>query len=112
MKKNGTFPARFCVKINGRILSIEGGANASYLNTVIFYRTCVVDNIMDSTKALETTGNFRLKGFQDLNGSIRLQGSLSLCAFDGCNNARTVYSSLFTIFTGLLLTLYITCYYY
>ncbi|CAF4904975.1 unnamed protein product [Rotaria sp. Silwood1] len=56
--KNGTFPVRFCVKISGRILSIDGNANASYLNTVIYYRTCVVDNIMESTKSLETSGNF------------------------------------------------------
>jgi hypothetical protein len=111
MGKNGTFPARFCVKITGRILSIEGDANASYLNTIIYYRTCVVDNIMESTKALETSGNFRLKGFQNLNGSIRLQGFMSLCSFDGCNNAQTLYSSVLIMITGLLLTLYISHYY-
>jgi len=93
-------------------LSIEGGANASYLNTVIYYRTCVVDNIMESTKSLETSGNFRLKNFQNVNGSIRLQGFMSLCAFDGCNIARTLYSSLTTIIIGLLLTFYISHYYY
>jgi hypothetical protein len=89
-------------------LSIDGGANASYLNNVIYYRTCVVDNIMESTKALETSGNFRLKNFQNLNGSVRLQGFMSLCAFDGCNTAQTLYSSLRTIITGLLLTMYIS----
>ncbi|CAF3155150.1 unnamed protein product [Rotaria socialis] len=107
--KNGTFPARFCVKINGRVLSVDSDANASYLNTVIYYRTCVVDNIMESTKLLETSGNFRLKGFQDLNGSIRLQGSMSLCAFDGCNKARSLHSSLLMASIGLLLSIY---YYY
>jgi hypothetical protein len=112
MGKNGTFPARFCVKISGRILSMDGAANTSYLNTVIYYRTCVVDNIMESTKALETSGNFRLKGFQNINGSIRLQGSMSLCSFDGCNNARTLYSSLSTIIIiSLLLNLYRNSYY-
>ncbi len=108
MNKNGTFPARFCVKISGRILSIDDGANTSYLNTVIYYRTCVVDNIMESTKSLETSGNFRLKGFPDLNGSIRLRGSMSLCAFDGCNNARHLNWSWSISITGLLLTLYIS----
>jgi hypothetical protein len=89
-------------------LSIEGRGNSSYLNTVIYYRTCVVDNIMESTKSLETSGNFRLKGFRDINGSIRLQGFMSLCAFDGCNIAQTLYSSSLTIMTGLLLTMYIS----
>ncbi|CAF2308219.1 unnamed protein product [Rotaria sp. Silwood2] len=104
--KNGTFPARFCVKISGRILSVDGDANASYINTVIYYRTCVVENIMESTKLLETSGNFRLKGFQDWSGSIRLQGFMSLCAFDGCNKSRNLKSSLSIITIGLLLTLY------
>ena len=112
MGKSGTFPARFCVKISGRILSIDGGDNASYLNSYIYYRTCVVDNIMESTKSLETSGNFRLKGFQNLTGSIRLQGSMSLCAFDGCNRGRNFYSSLLIINIGLLLTYSINAYYY
>ena len=102
MGKNGTFPARFCVKISGRILGIDGGANSSYLNRVIYYRTCVVDNIMESTKSLETSGNFRLKGFQHLNGSIRLRGSMSLCTFDGCNKARILCAPLVTIILSLL----------
>jgi hypothetical protein len=89
MGKNGTFPARFCVKISGRITSIDHGGNKSYLNTLIFYRTCVLDNIMDSTKLLETSGNFRLKGLPDVNSMIRLQGSMSLCTSDGCNQCST-----------------------
>ncbi|CAF1210321.1 unnamed protein product [Adineta steineri] len=97
--KNGTFPARFCVKISGRILGIDDGGNNSFLNTIIYYRTCVVDNIMESTKSLESSGNFRLKNFPDMSGSIRLQGVMSLCAFDGCNSAQTHISSLSIILT-------------
>jgi len=107
MGKNGTFPARFCVKISGRVTSVDGGANASFLNTVLYYRTCIVDNIMDSTKLLETTGNFRLQGLQSMPGSIRLQGSMSLCTLDGCNHARISYSSLLTIIFSSLFTIYI-----
>lgn len=103
MGKNGTFSARFCIKISGRVTSIDNGANASYLNTVIYYRTCIVDNIMESTKSLETAGSFRLKGFQAMPGSIRLQGQISLCTIDGCNRARTFYSSSSIIIIGLLL---------
>jgi hypothetical protein len=108
--KNGTFPARFCVKINGRVTSVYDGANASFLHTVIYYRTCVVDNIMDSTKSLETSGNFILQGFQSMPGSIRLQGYMGLCINDGCNHARTLCSSLSIIIIGLLLTMYISCF--
>ncbi|CAF0910114.1 unnamed protein product [Adineta steineri] len=99
--KNGTFPARFCVKISGRILGIDDGGNNSFLNTIIYYRTCVVDNIMESTKSLESSGNFRLKNFPDMSGSIRLQGVMSLCAFDGCNSAQTHIFSLSIILTEL-----------
>ncbi|UJR22789.1 hypothetical protein I4U23_025821 [Adineta vaga] len=102
--KNGTFPARFCVKITGRVTSVDSNANASYLNTIIYYRTCLVDNIMDSTKSLETSGNFRLKGFQSMTGTIRLQGYMSLCSSDGCNRAQIFSSSLLTILITLLLT--------
>lgn len=107
MGKDGTFPARFCVKISGRVVSIDGNANASYLNTVIYYRTCVIDNIMDSTNSLETTGSFRLIGFQSMDGSIRLQGSISLCTLDGCNHGQSLYSSPSTMMTSFLLIMYI-----
>jgi hypothetical protein len=94
-------------------MSIDDGANASYINNYIYYRTCVVDNIMDSTKSLETSGSFRLQGFQGMPGSIRLQGFMSLCTFDGCNHARTLYSSLLTtIITSVSVTMYISWYYY
>ena len=106
MGKNGTFLARFCVKISGRVTSIDDGANASYLNTFVYYRTCVVDNIMGSTRLLQTSGSFRLKNFQSMSGSIRLQGHISLCTIDGCNHARALRLSLLFII-GLLLTIYV-----
>jgi hypothetical protein len=67
---------------------------------------------MVSTKALETSGNFRLRDFDGFPGTIRLQGFMSLCSYDGCNTARTLHLSLLTIITGLLLTLNINRYYY
>lgn len=108
MNKTGTFPARFCVKIRGRILGIDGHGNSSYLNTDIYYRTCVVDNIMESTKSLETSGNFRLKGFPDFNGTIRLRGYMSLCTYDGCNHARNSNSSRTILLLALLFIYYRT----
>jgi hypothetical protein len=110
MGKNGTFPARFCVKMSGRVTSIDGGANVSYLNTIIYYRTCIVDNIMDSTKSLETSGNFRLKGLNSMPGSIRLSGYMALCTMDGCNHSKILYSSVLTIIISLLLTMCIEVY--
>jgi hypothetical protein len=62
---------------------------------------------MDSTKLLETSGNFYLQGFQSMPGAIRLQGSISLCTLDGCNHAETLYSSLLIISISLLLTMYV-----
>lgn len=79
------------MKISGRILSIEGNVNGSFVNSHIYYRSCLVDNIMDSTKSLETSGNFRLKGFLDPSSTFRVQGSMSLCTFDGCNHAHRQY---------------------
>ncbi|CAF2092485.1 unnamed protein product [Rotaria magnacalcarata] len=109
--KNGTFSARFCAKISGRVTSVDGGANASYLNSIFYYRTCIVDNIMESTKSMETSGSFRLKGFAGMPGSIRLQGYISLCTFDGCNRSCTLYSSLLIIIIELLLTIiYVSCF--
>ncbi|CAF1147854.1 unnamed protein product [Rotaria sp. Silwood1] len=109
MGKNGTFSARFCVKISGRVTSVDGGANISYLNMNFYYRTCIVDNIMESTKSLETSGSFRLKGFQDMSGSIRLQGHISLCTHDGCNHGKILCSSsLLIIILDLLLIIYVS----
>ena len=49
-----------------------------------------VDNIMDSTNSLETTGNFRLKGLNSMPGSIRLQGFMSLCTNDGLQSWTSI----------------------
>jgi hypothetical protein len=93
--------------MTGRVTSVDDGANASYLNTVFYYRSCVVDNIMDSTNSLETTGNFRLKGLNSMPGSIRLQGFMSLCTNDGCNHGRVLHSSIPIILISLLMVMYI-----
>jgi hypothetical protein len=93
--------------MTGRVTSVDDGANASYLNTVLYYRSCLVDNIMDSTNSLETTGNFRLKGLNSMPGSIRLQGFMSLCTNDGCNHGQILYSSRSMIFIKLLMAMYI-----
>lgn len=97
------------MKISGRVTSVDDGANVTYRNTYLYYRTCVVDNIMESTKSLETSGNFRLKGYNSMPGSIRLQGYMSLCTLDGCNHAHTLDSSLLAILIGLFVTIYIDC---
>lgn len=74
---------------------------------MIYYRTCVVENIMESTKSLEATGNFRLKNFPDMPGSIRLHGVMSLCPFDGCNFGQSHHLSLSIIITSVLFTMFI-----
>ena len=95
--------------MSGRVTSVDDGANASYLNTIFYYRSCVVDNIMDSTNSLETTGNFRLKGLNSMPGSIRLQGFMSLCTNDGCNRGHVLDSSVSIILISLLMVMYIGC---
>jgi len=105
--KNGTFPARFCVKISGRVTSVDDGGNMSYLNTNFYFRTCIVDNIMESTKALETSGNFRLKGLNSMPGTIRLQGYMSLCTLDGCNSSQRYSLSYFLLVIILFYSLYL-----
>ena len=52
---------------------------------------------MESTKLLETSGNFLLKGLPEIDGIIRLQGSVSLCTIDGCNHARTLRQTQSTL---------------
>lgn len=63
---------------------------------------------MESTKSMETSGSFRLKGFQGMPGSIRLQGYISLCTYDGCNHATKLYLSHCIIVIHLLLTIYLS----
>jgi hypothetical protein len=91
--KNGLFPARFCAKISGIIVDTDKNLNRSFIYKRIFLRTCITENIMDSTRSLESTGHFRLKNFAGIQGGIKVQGSISLCIFDGCNqaNIRTIH---------------------
>jgi hypothetical protein len=88
--KNGLFPARFCAKISGIIVDIDKHLNRSLLHRHLYLRTCITDNIMDSTRSSDSTGNFRLKNFANINGGIRMQGTITLCSVDGCNHARSM----------------------
>ena len=85
--RNGLFPARFCVKISGVIVDVDREVNRSLLQKSIFLRTCIADNIMDSTRSSDSTGNFRLKNFNQIKG-VRLQGTITVCSTDGCNQSR------------------------
>lgn len=85
--KSGFFPARFCVKISGTVVDVDRNVNRSLLHKRLFLRTCIIDNIMDSTRSTDSTGNFRLKNFNQIKG-VRMQGTITLCAFDGCNRTR------------------------
>ena len=88
--KNGLFPARFCAKISGVIVDTDKHLNRSLLRKHLYLRTCITENIMDSTRSPDSTGNFRLKNFANIRGSVRLQGTITLCTLDGCNSAQTV----------------------
>jgi hypothetical protein len=85
--KNGLFPARFCVKISGVIVDVDRNVNRSLLRKRLYLRTCITDNIMDSTRSSSSTGNFRLKNFNEIKG-VRMQGTITLCSQDGCNQAN------------------------
>ncbi|CAF0899136.1 unnamed protein product [Adineta steineri] len=103
--KNGLFPARFCVKISGIIVDVDQNLNQSLIHKYLYLRTCITENIMDSTRSLDSTGNFRLKNFAGIKGEIKMQGTITLCTVDGCNQANyqtidvfiIVYSFLFLI---------------
>lgn len=95
--KNGLFPARFCVKISGIIVDIDQNLNRSLIHKTLYLRTCITENIMESTRSLDSTGNFRLKNFATIQGEIKLQGTISLCTTDGCNNANLPTINLLTI---------------
>ncbi len=85
--RNGVFPARFCVKISGIIVDVDRNVNRSLLHKSIFLRTCIIDNIMDSTRSSDSTGNFRLKNFNHIKG-VRMQGTITVCLHDGCNQGN------------------------
>ncbi len=103
--KNGLFPARFCVKISGIIVDVDRNVNRSLLHKRLYLRTCIIDNIMDSTRSLDSTGNFRLKNFHQIKG-VRMQGTITLCSHDGCNHATIFLTnrSMLIIFLSFILT--------
>jgi len=95
--QNGLFPARFCVKISGLIADVDRNLNRSLIHQHLYLRTCITENIMESTRSLDSTGNFRLKNFAMMQGEIKLQGTISLCTADGCNNANLPTINILTI---------------
>lgn len=94
--KNGVFPARFCVKISGIVVDVDRNVNRSLLRRKLYLRTCIIDNIMDSTRSSDSTGNFRLKNFNQIKG-VRMQGTITLCSNDGCNQANQLRKNLMII---------------
>lgn len=102
--RNGLFPARFCVKISGIVVDVDRNVNRSLLHKTLYLRTCITDNIMDSTRSSDSTGNFRLKNFNHIKG-VRMQGTITLCSSDGCNrtNLLTVNSMTLLFFSVFLL---------
>lgn len=90
--RNGLFPARFCVKISGIVVDVDRHVNRSLLNKRLYLRTCIIDNIMESSRSMDSTGNFRLKNFNQIKG-VRMQGTITLCSLDGCNHGANVFFS-------------------
>jgi hypothetical protein len=104
--KNGVFPARFCVKISGIVVDVDRNVNRSLLHKKLYLRTCIIDNIMDSTRSYDSTGNFRLKNFNQIKG-VRMQGTITLCSHDGCNQANLLRKNLMIIlFISFFLRIY------
>jgi hypothetical protein len=103
--KNGLFPARFCVKISGIIVDVDRDVNRSLLRKTLYLRTCIIDNIMDSTRSSDSTGNFRLKNFNQIKG-VRMQGTITLCSLDGCNHGNFLSIDSFTILVFLVFLLF------
>ena len=94
--KNGLFPARYCVKISGIIVDVDKNVNRSLLHKYIYLRTCIIDNIMDSSRSSDSTGNFRLKNFNQIKG-VRMQGTITVCLHDGCNQANLLTRNIIII---------------
>lgn len=90
--RNGLFPARFCVKISGIVVDVDRHVNRSLINKRLYLRTCIIDNIMESTRSTDSTGNFRLKNFNQIKG-VRMQGTITLCSMDGCNQGTLLLLS-------------------
>ncbi|CAF0911518.1 unnamed protein product [Adineta ricciae] len=87
--RNGLFPARFCVKISGIIVDVDRTVNRSLIHKSLYLRTCIIDHIMDSTRSSDSTGNFRLKNFNQIKG-VRMQGTITVCSNDGCNRTSLI----------------------
>ncbi len=105
--RNGLFPARFCVKISGIIVDIDQDLNRSLIHKNLYLRTCITENIMESTRSLDSTGNFRLRNFANIHGEIKMQGTITLCTLDGCNLAHISTNHIFTmIFSFFFLITY------
>lgn len=100
--RDGLFPARFCVKISGIIVDIDHNLNRSLIHKHLYLRTCITENIMESTRSLDSTGNFRLRNFASIYGEIKMQGTITLCTLDGCNLAHIPTSHIFTIILAFL----------
>lgn len=103
--KNGLFPARFCVKISGIVVDVDPEVNRSLIRKSLYLRTCIADNIMDSTRSSDSTGNFRLKNFDQIKG-VRMQGTITLCSNDGCNRAHRFHRT-WTHFSFLFCTFFL-----
>lgn len=103
--RDGLFPARFCVKISGIIVDLDRDLNRSLIHKNLYLRTCITENIMESTRSLDSTGNFRLRNFANIPGEIKIQGTISLCTLDGCNHAHLSSSHSFILFTTFFLLL-------
>ena len=99
--RDGLFPARFCVKISGIIVDVDRGLNRSLIHKNLYLRTCITENIMESTRSLDSTGNFRLRNFANIPGEIKIQGTIALCTFDGCNHAHLSFNPHFTMFPAV-----------
>ena len=95
--RKGLFPSRFCVKISGIVVDTDKNLNRSLIHKHLYLRTCITENIMESTRSLDSTGHFRLKNFATIQGEIKLQGTISLCTTDGCNNANLSAINILTI---------------
>ena len=105
--KHGLFPARFCAKISGIIVDVDPHLNRSLIQRHIFLRTCITENIMESTRSSDSTGNFYLKNFANIPGGVRMQGTIALCTLDGCNRSSMIsMTSLFPLIIIISIVLY------
>ena len=103
--RNGLFPARFCVKISGVIVDVDRDVNRTLLRRRLYLRTCITDNILDSSRSSDSTGNFHLKNFDQIKG-VRMQGTIALCSNDGCNQMNRFEVNRIVIVLFLLISFF------